>query len=135
MSRSFVVINQSILTANKEHKVSIFKFGLGDEIQDRISKFKGIIVSRTEWFNGCIRYVIAPQSLKDGKLGDEAVFDEAQITLVKANKVQAPFSEPLKTIAASAALLIDPPKVRIRTGGPRRDMKSPSKDGLSRSRR
>lgn len=63
----------------------IFKFNNGDKVQDSITGFAGIITARTEWLNGCIRYVVQPDHLdKDGKIQDGAPFDESQLVLVTA---------------------------------------------------
>ena len=35
---------------------------LGDEVKDTITGFKGIVVARTEWLNGCARVTVQPQS-------------------------------------------------------------------------
>lgn len=81
--------------------MSLFKYNLGDEVKDRITGLKGIIIARTEWFNKCIRYVVQPVKLEDGKRVEEAAFDEDQIVIVTADKV--------------------PPPSKIRTGGPQND--------------
>lgn len=86
-----------------------FKFGMGDEVRDSITSFKGVVISQTRWFNGCVRYIVQSQKLtKDNKPGEGEPFDEAQLELVKAKKA--------KVITAVAA---KPP------GGPRKDQFSP----------
>jgi len=82
---------------------------LGDEVKDRITGMTGIVMAITEWFNGCKRVIVQPQSLKDGTPVKEAAFDIEQLELIEANKV--------------------PPKpVERRTGGP---MPTPSRCGNS----
>ena len=44
-----------------------FKFELGSVARDRITGFKGVVVCRTQWLNGCNTYGLAPQELKDGQ--------------------------------------------------------------------
>lgn len=81
----------------------MFKFNLGDEVKHNLTPFKGTIVARTEWLNGCKRYNIQGKELKDNMVGDLAVIDEQELTLVKAVK---PVTQPAR-------------------GGPQRDSKSP----------
>jgi len=57
----------------------MFKYELGQKAKDKISGFVGIIVARIEFLNGCIRYSLAPQKLKDEKPIDSEYFDEEQI--------------------------------------------------------
>jgi hypothetical protein len=63
-----------------------FKFSNGDEVKDKITGFKGIIVAQTRWLNGCIRYLIQPQTLRDGKTIEGESIDEGQLDLIKAVK-------------------------------------------------
>lgn len=82
-----------------------FKFDVGDMLKDTITGFQGVAVARTQWLNGCMRYQLQPTKLaKDGKLQDEAVFDEHQLSLVKAAAV---------------------PNAATGKGGPQRDSRSP----------
>lgn len=58
------------------------KVKLGQEVIDTISGFTGIAVGRTEWLNGCVRIMIQPKVDKEGKMMDNAEFDEPQIAIV-----------------------------------------------------
>lgn len=60
---------------------------LGDEVRDRITGFKGIVVSRTEWVSGCVRVAIQAQELFEGKPVEPAHFDEEQVEVVTAAKI------------------------------------------------
>lgn len=83
---------------------TMFKFNLGDIVKDSITPFKGVVVGRTEWLNGCIRYALQSQKLDtNGTPTDFQQFDEAQLVLV----------EEKKTKKAT--------KAEDRTGGPRKD--------------
>ena len=62
----------------------MFTIELGCTVQSRISKFKGIVVSRSEHLNGCNRYWVAPPVGKDGKLVEGYWFDEQELTVLKA---------------------------------------------------
>ncbi len=57
---------------------------LGDIVEDTVTGFKGTVVARTEWLNGCWRIVIQPKGLnKDGKTFDAETYDELQLKVIK----------------------------------------------------
>lgn len=56
-----------------------FKFNLGDKVKHTITPFEGIVISRTEWYNGCLRYMVQSQDLKDGKPVDPQSFDDEEL--------------------------------------------------------
>lgn len=56
---------------------------LGDRVQDRISKQKGIIIGVTEWLYGCVRVTIQPEEVKDGKPVEGFSIDLPQCELLK----------------------------------------------------
>ena len=58
------------------------KFELGPKLQDVVTGYTGIVTAITFWLNGCVRYNIQSQSMKDGKPIDSECFDEAQLALV-----------------------------------------------------
>jgi hypothetical protein len=60
---------------------------LGDEAKDTVTGFTGVVVSRTDYLNGCTRVCLQPPVAKDGKLPDYATFDEPQLKVLKAQKV------------------------------------------------
>jgi hypothetical protein len=58
---------------------------VGDIAKDSVTGFKGMVIARTEWLNGCARILIQPQELtKEGKTMEAEQFDEQQVVLVKA---------------------------------------------------
>ena len=65
-----------------------FLFNLGDEVKDEITKFNGIIVSRTQWINGCNTYGVQAKELKDNIPIEKQWFDEPQLKLVNRNKFE-----------------------------------------------
>lgn len=78
--------------------------GLGDKVRDMVTGFSGIAVARTEWINGCVRWCVQSDKLKDGKPADEIWFDDGRLSLVKFAAV----------------------KVRVAdTGGPQKDPRAP----------
>jgi hypothetical protein len=58
------------------------KFNNGAVVKDNVTGLEGIITCMTIWMNGCVRYVIQPQELKDGKPVEPTVVDEQQLVLV-----------------------------------------------------
>ena len=69
---------------------------LGDEVKDTISGFQGIAIARHIFLQGCDRITIQPPVGKDGKLPEERSFDEPQLEIIKAKKIerQAPKKNP-----------------------------------------
>lgn len=57
---------------------------LGDVVKDTITGFKGVIVARTDWLNGCVRMTVQPSKLEAGKIVDSVTFDVEQLELVHA---------------------------------------------------
>lgn len=62
---------------------------VGDEAKDSITGYKGIVIAKTEWLNGCARLTIQPQELHDGKPIEAHTFDENQLILIKAKSHEA----------------------------------------------
>lgn len=54
---------------------------LGALVKDTVSGFKGIASARHEYLNGCIRYSVTAQELKEGKVIEEN-FDTEQLVRV-----------------------------------------------------
>ena len=59
---------------------------LGITARDTVSDFVGVVISRHEYFNGCVRFGLQPKIDKDGKLPDSQVFEAQQLVLVAATK-------------------------------------------------
>ncbi|MFZ2602707.1 MAG: hypothetical protein WAX79_01745 [Candidatus Omnitrophota bacterium] len=58
----------------------MFKFETGERVQDIITKFKGIIMSRIDYLTGCRQYGISQESFtKEGKKMDWEYFDEDRL--------------------------------------------------------
>jgi len=65
-----------------------FKYGLGDEVKETITGFKGIVRCRTQWLSNCNTYGLQSAKLnKDGEPADLVSFDEPRLKLVKAGKI------------------------------------------------
>ena len=53
---------------------------LGEKVRDSISGFSGIATARAEYLFGCVRVLIEPTALVDGKLAEGEWFDEQRLT-------------------------------------------------------
>jgi hypothetical protein len=42
----------------------------------------GIATARTEYLNGCVRYLVEGEVKKDGKVPEPLYFDEGQLTVI-----------------------------------------------------
>lgn len=79
------------------------RVGLGDKVQDLISKSTGIAIAKTIWLNGCVRWLVQLEGLQEGKTIEFSV-DDIQLKVLKKG-----------VVAAFGAIPISP--VRPRTGG------------------
>jgi hypothetical protein len=52
---------------------------LGKEVTDSLTGLKGIAIARVEYLHGCVRIVVQPTKLVEGKRPTEDVFDELQL--------------------------------------------------------
>jgi hypothetical protein len=60
----------------------MIKFELGEELQDVVTGYKGIVMGRTDYFTGCVHYGLAARELKDGKTLDWEWFDETRLSKI-----------------------------------------------------
>ena len=67
---------------------------LGDLVQDKITKLKGIVSGIFCYLNGCRRIAVQPRELKDGKPVESQVFDEPQLIVLKKNAIEADKRKP-----------------------------------------
>jgi len=62
------------------------KIRMGDTVKSKISGFKGVVVSKTQFLNGCVQFGIEPKvnnkNLTEGTLQEMSV-DERSLVLVK----------------------------------------------------
>lgn len=72
---------------------------LGDRVKDAVTGLSGIAIARTTWLHGCDRIAVQPEKLgKDGKVQDNATFDEPQLILVKKKVIAStPVTSPART--------------------------------------
>lgn len=56
---------------------------LGMKARDIVTGLEGIITARTEFLNGCVRYIIQPpMNKKDNSVPNESWFDQQQIEII-----------------------------------------------------
>lgn len=70
------------------------KIELGSAVKEKVTGFKGIVVGKTEWLNGCIRFGVQSPNLHDGKPVDIQWFDQADLVVVKKAAVTATPKKP-----------------------------------------
>jgi len=65
-----------------------WKFDMGEELKDKISGFKGVVVGRSEYITGCNRYVLQPKCEKNkmAELPEPVELDETTLERTKAKK-------------------------------------------------
>lgn len=66
----------------------------GDVAQDSVTKFKGLILSRTTWVHGCVFIQLQPEGMKGGKLLDSHTFDELRLKPIKRGKIAPAIAHP-----------------------------------------
>lgn len=99
---------------------STYNVERGDRVRDSITGYTGIVLARSEYLNGCVRFLVVSEKLEDGKSVDET-FDAHQLEILEKGAV------PAMAIADSTAgkvapnLMPAPVKERapVLTGGPR----------------
>lgn len=57
-----------------------------DIVKDSVTGFTGVVSARTEWLNGCVRVLIQPQELKDGRPIQPEWMDVEQLELIQSGK-------------------------------------------------
>lgn len=61
---------------------------LGSFVKDQITTVEGVAVSRLEYLNGCVRYEVQPQELKDGKPVSSTWVDYQQLEVIHEAKTE-----------------------------------------------
>lgn len=59
---------------------------LGDKVRDIVTGFKGTVISRHEYLNGCVRLSIQPNDLHEGRVIEAQTFDIEQIAVITKNQ-------------------------------------------------
>lgn len=58
------------------------KIRLGDKVEHTITDFKGTVIAKTEYLNGCVQFEVQPRELHEGAIVDSAWIDEPQLKLI-----------------------------------------------------
>jgi len=61
---------------------------LGDEVQDKVTGFKGIAVVRSIYLQGCDRISVQSPVDKEGEIPEPQHFDDPQLKILKKQKVK-----------------------------------------------
>ena len=67
---------------------------LGKEAVDKVSGFKGIVVARHTFLNGCERYTVQPSTNEKGEMPDAHTFDEPQLKVLKKKEIKSESKRP-----------------------------------------
>lgn len=105
-------------------------FGLGVELEDSISGFKGLAVERTTYLNGCVHYTLQSRERKKSiilKLISEPAraqhFDYKRLTQVGRGVADTLLKPKKAPVVAAVAAKAPEPFKRSTTGGPTRSMR------------
>lgn len=66
------------------------KVTLGQDVQDTLTGFSGIVTGRVEYITGCEQALVQPPVDKDAKFVDAKWFDEDRLKIIKAEPVTLP---------------------------------------------
>jgi len=61
---------------------------LGDKVKDTVTGFEGIVVAETKWLNGCVRFGVQSDKLKDGLPTEPQWVDEHQLKVLSKGKAK-----------------------------------------------
>jgi len=67
---------------------------LGQKVRDKITGLEGIATARTEFLYGCVRVLIDPEGLHDGKPIESQWLDEQRLEEKPTAKIGGPGSAP-----------------------------------------
>mgnify|MGYP000099996995 CR=1 FL=1 len=62
--------------------MSKFKFNFGDTLKCKHTGFTGVVLARSEFYNGCKQYDLQPKIGEDGKMPEAQGIDEQSLELV-----------------------------------------------------
>jgi len=64
------------------------KVELGDEVECKITGFKGVINGQSQWLTGCDKVSVQSPLQQDGKYGESLWLDAAAVKIIKKGKVK-----------------------------------------------
>ncbi len=77
---------------------------LRDEVEDTITGFKGTVIARSDWLNGCTQFAVKPRVNKAGEEMDAQWIDWQQLKVTKA------FTPKKKPVRAVGGPMKDAPR-------------------------
>jgi len=77
-----------------ESLTTTWTFKLGEKVKDTVTGFKGTVISRVEYLNGCLQYCIDPKVGKEGKMEKSHYVDEGQLVSAETRSARARKSAP-----------------------------------------
>ncbi len=84
---NFIEKIKEVIVGKKSRAVASIEarpeFKNGDYVRDVVTGLEGAIVAITIWLNGCVRYVVQPAELKDGRPVDGTAVDKQQLELLE----------------------------------------------------
>lgn len=69
---------------------------LGQEVQDRVTGYKGIAIARSHYLQGCDRILVQPKMAKDGTIPEATGFDEPDLNVISDGVFPIPEPKPKK---------------------------------------
>lgn len=103
-SRIEILDDTNVIDGEENEYKKIFLIPLGNEVEDKVSGFKGKVLAILENLNNCNQYWVEPPVDKDGKPREGQWFDEGRLIItgkgvtqeeVKSNKRGSVFSRDL----------------------------------------
>ena len=65
------------------------RIGLGDHVRDTISGWTGVVVAKSEYLNGCVKYCVEAHELDGGKMMPEYWLDAYRIVVTNPRQPEA----------------------------------------------
>ena len=69
-----------------EIKIKMEKIELGDQVKCKYTGFKGVIVAKTEFINGCVQFSVVPKWDGKSPIMEEMSIDEGSLEIIKKRK-------------------------------------------------
>jgi hypothetical protein len=79
---------------------------LGDKVKDKVTGLTGIAVAKTLYLQGCARFAVQPQDLKDGRPVEVYWVDEPQLEVIEVGAIKLKGDQSEKP--GGPAYLVDP---------------------------
>ena len=81
---------------------------LGQEVKDRVTGYRGIVVSRTKYLQGCDRLCVQPKWKKGEEMPKPQDFDELDLIIVGHGILPKPEPEPAKSTTGGPRPVVTP---------------------------